>query len=42
MVVLRAIARPMLASIFIAQGYETFRHPERVAGRAEPVVRPLA
>jgi uncharacterized membrane protein YphA (DoxX/SURF4 family) len=32
----------MLASIFIAQGLETFRRPERVAARAEPVVRPLA
>ncbi len=32
----------MLASIFAIQGYETMRHPERVSGRAEPVVRPLA
>jgi putative oxidoreductase len=32
----------MLASIFIVQGYQTYRHPERVAARAEPVVRPLA
>jgi uncharacterized membrane protein YphA (DoxX/SURF4 family) len=32
----------MLASIFIVQGLETFRRPERVAARAEPVVRPLA
>ncbi len=35
MAVLRALARPMLASIFIFQGYETLRHPERVAPRAE-------
>ena len=42
MVVLRAIARPMLASIFIVQGYDTFRHPEKVATRAEPVITPLA
>ncbi len=42
MTVLRAVARPMLASIFAIQGYETMRHPERVAPRAEPVVRPLA
>jgi putative oxidoreductase len=42
MPVLRAVARPMLASIFIVQGYDTFRRPERVAARAEPVVRPLA
>ncbi|HEY2286537.1 MAG TPA: DoxX family protein [Streptosporangiaceae bacterium] len=42
MTVLRALARPMLAGIFIVQGYDTFRHPEKVAPRAEPVVRPLA
>jgi putative oxidoreductase len=42
MVVLRALARPMLASIFIVQGYDTFRHPEKVATRAEPVITPLA
>jgi uncharacterized membrane protein YphA (DoxX/SURF4 family) len=32
----------MVASIFILQGYETFRRPERVAPRAEPVVRQLS
>jgi len=32
----------MLASIFVVQGFETMLHPERVAPRAEPVVRPLA
>ena len=42
MTVLRAVARPMLASIFVIQGFETMLHPERVAPRAEPVVRPLA
>ena len=31
MTVLRAVARPMLASIFVIQGYETMLHPERVA-----------
>ena len=41
MVVLRAFARPMLASIYIVQGYDTFRHPEKVAARAEPVLQPL-
>ena len=40
--VLRAIARPMVASIFVIQGYETFRRPDRLAPRAESVVRPLA
>jgi putative oxidoreductase len=39
---LRALARPMLASIFVVQGLDTFQHPERVAGLAEPVVKPLA
>jgi putative oxidoreductase len=42
MPVLRAIARPMLASIFAIQGFDTLLHPERVAPRAEPVVRPVA
>jgi putative oxidoreductase len=32
----------MVASIFVTQGYDTFRRPERVALLAEPVVRPLA
>jgi putative oxidoreductase len=42
MPVLRAVARPMVASIFIIQGFDTFRRPERVAAAAEPVVRPIA
>ncbi len=42
MAVLRAFARPMLASIFILQGYDSFRRPEKYAPRAEPVVRPIA
>jgi putative oxidoreductase len=42
MTVLRAIARPMVAGIFVIQGYDTFCRPERVAPRAEPVVRSLA
>ena len=42
MAVLRAVARPMLASIFIAQGFDTLLHPERVVPAAEPVVRPVA
>ena len=32
----------MLASIFIVQGWDTFRHPDKVAPRAEPVVRLIA
>jgi len=39
---LRAIARPMLASIFAIQGFDTMLNPERVIAAAEPVVRPLA
>lgn len=42
MAVLRAVARPLLASIFVIQGYDTLVRPERVAARAEPVVRPIA
>jgi putative oxidoreductase len=41
MTVLRALARPMLGSIFIVQGYQTWRHPERVSPAAEPVVTPV-
>jgi putative oxidoreductase len=32
----------MLASIFIVQGYDTLRRPERVVKAAEPVVQPIA
>jgi len=32
----------MVASIFVLQGYDTPRRPERVAPLAEPVVRSLA
>ena len=42
MPVLRAIARPMLASIFAVQGFDMLLHPERVIAQAEPVVRPVA
>jgi uncharacterized membrane protein YphA (DoxX/SURF4 family) len=41
MTVLRFIARPMLGSIFVIQGYETWRRPERVTPAAEPVVGPV-
>lgn len=40
--VLRALARPMLASIFIIQGYDVMRNPGLVVKKAEPVVRPIA
>lgn len=42
MTILRAVARPMLASIFVIQGYNTLLHPGRVAPVADPVVRGLA
>jgi putative oxidoreductase len=42
MAVLRAVARPLLASIFIIQGLDTMNRPERVVKAAEPVVRPIA
>src|SRR5579862_4014503 len=42
MTVLRALARPMLATIFIVEGYSALREPGRLAPAAEPVVRRLA
>jgi putative oxidoreductase len=39
MPVLRAIARPMLASIFVLQGLDTLRNPGRVEPKADPVVQ---
>lgn len=42
MPVLRAVARPLLASIYVLQGYDTLRHPDKYAAEAEPVVRPIA
>ncbi|HWF82971.1 MAG TPA: DoxX family protein [Streptosporangiaceae bacterium] len=42
MTILRTLARPMLASIFIVMGYQTMRSPERLVKQAEPVVGPLA
>lgn len=41
MPVLRAVARPMLASIFAIQGFDTLLRPERVAPLAEPVAQPV-
>jgi putative oxidoreductase len=38
---LRELARPMLASIFVIQGWHNFESPEGVAALAEPVVKPL-
>jgi putative oxidoreductase len=38
----RTFARPMLASIFVAQGLQTLEHPELVTNIAEPVVKRMA
>jgi|HubBroStandDraft_5_1064220.scaffolds.fasta_scaffold16467_3 putative oxidoreductase len=42
MTALRSLARPMLSSIFVVQGLDTFQHPDKVARLAEPVVKPVA
>ena len=42
MPVLRAFARPLLASVFAVQGGASLLHPERVAARAAPIVAPIA
>lgn len=42
MSILRAVARPMLAAVFVVSGYDTMRQPERVSPLAEPVVKPLS
>jgi putative oxidoreductase len=42
MPVLRAFARPLLASTFLVQGVGNLLHPELSAKQAEPVFRPLA
>ena len=42
MAVLRLVARPMLASLFIAEGIDSLLHPDTKAPAAEAVVRPLA
>ncbi|AZM63939.1 MULTISPECIES: DoxX family protein [unclassified Streptomyces] len=41
MSLLRVLGRPMLASMFVAGGLDSVRHPENVTEIAEPVVRPV-
>ena len=41
MTVIRMIARPMLASMFIVGGVQSFKNASKVAGRAEPVTDKL-
>lgn len=38
MSLIRLVARPMLASVFVVQGLSKLRNPESVAARAKPVV----
>ena len=38
----RAVARPLLAGIFVASGVEAVRHPDERAKRAEAVTRAVA
>ncbi|MFD9877194.1 DoxX family protein, partial [[Kitasatospora] papulosa] len=42
MAILRKVARPLLASVFISGGIRTLRDPHAVAGAAEPVARPVS
>ena len=39
---IKKIARPMLAAMFVSGGYNSLVRPEMVAAKAEPVVKPLA
>lgn len=39
---IRKLARPMLAAMFVAGGYSTLMDPERVSAKAEPVVGALS
>lgn len=38
---LRRLARPLLASVFIVDGWDAMRHPERHAEKLEPYTGPL-
>ncbi|MEV0025160.1 DoxX family protein [Streptomyces atroolivaceus] len=42
MAILRTVARPLLASVFISGGLRTLRDPHSVAAAAEPVAQPVA
>ncbi|MFF9686916.1 DoxX family protein [Streptomyces sp. NPDC014623] len=42
MAILRTVARPLLASVFISGGLRTFRDPHTVEAAADPVAKPLA
>jgi putative oxidoreductase len=40
--VVRGVARPMLAAMFVYGGLDAVRHPESKAAKAEPVIAPIA
>ncbi|MFC9943827.1 DoxX family membrane protein [Streptomyces pratensis] len=42
MAILRTVARPLLASVFISGGLRTLRKPHSVAAAADPVAQPIA
>jgi putative oxidoreductase len=42
MTVVRRLARPMLAAIFVDGGLDALRHPSTKVGKAEPVIGKLA
>ena len=42
MTVVRRIARPMMASIFVTSGLDTLRHPAKPAQIAAPVIKALS
>ncbi|KPC80714.1 MULTISPECIES: DoxX family protein [Streptomyces] len=42
MAILRTVARPLLASVFISGGLRTLRDPHSVAALADPVAQPVA
>jgi putative oxidoreductase len=40
--IVRGVARPMLAGMFVYGGVDAVRHPESKAEKAEPVIAPIA
>jgi putative oxidoreductase len=42
MTVVRRVARPMMAAIFVTSGLDTLRHPAKPAQAAAPVIKALA
>lgn len=42
MSVVRKVARPMLAAVFVVQGFKKLRNPDSIAARAKPVTDRMA